>query len=56
MSQEKWTAVDEYVGRLLASHDEALDVALRVSDEAGLPEIQVSPPQGKLLQLLAQTL
>jgi predicted O-methyltransferase YrrM len=56
MSQGKWTAVDEYVGGLLAPHDEALDAALRVSDEAGLPEIQVSPPQGKLLQLLAQTL
>ena len=56
MSQGKWTAVDEYVGGLLAQHDEALDVALRVSVEAGLPEIQVSPPQGKLLQLLAQTL
>lgn len=56
MRQEKWTAVDEYVGELLAPHDEALDAALRASDEAGLPEIQVSPPQGKLLQLLAQTL
>ena len=56
MSQEKWTAVDEYVSGLLAPHDDALDAALRVSDEAGLPAIQVSPPQGKLLQLLAQTL
>jgi predicted O-methyltransferase YrrM len=56
MSQEKWTAVDEYVSGLLAPHDDALDAALRASDEAGLPAIQVSPPQGKLLQLLAQTL
>jgi predicted O-methyltransferase YrrM len=39
---------------LLAPHDDALDAALRASDEAGLPAIQVSPPQGKLLQLLAR--
>jgi predicted O-methyltransferase YrrM len=56
MGQEQWTAVDEYVGGLLAPHDDALDAALRASEEAGLPTIQVSPPQGKLLQLLAQTL
>jgi Predicted O-methyltransferase len=56
MSQEKWTAVDEYVSGLLAPHDDALDAALRGSDEAGLPVIQVSPPQGKLLQLLVQAL
>lgn len=56
MAQEQWTAVDEYVAGLLAPHDDALDAALRASDEAGLPAIQVSPPQGKLLHLLAQTL
>jgi predicted O-methyltransferase YrrM len=56
MAQEQWTAVDEYVGGLLAPHDDALGAALEASDEAGLPAIQVSPPQGKLLQLLAQTL
>ena len=54
MSQEKWTAVDEYIGGLLAPHDEALDVALGDSAAAGLPAIQVSPPQGKLLHLLAR--
>ncbi len=56
MSQETWSAVDEYVSGLLAPHDEALAAALRASEEAGLPEIQVSPPQGKLLQLLAQAI
>jgi predicted O-methyltransferase YrrM len=56
MSQEVWTAVDEYVAGLLAPHDEALDAALRASEEAGLPGIQVSPPQGKLLHLLAKML
>jgi predicted O-methyltransferase YrrM len=56
VAQETWTAVDEYVSSLLAPHDEALDAALRASEEAGLPPIQVSPPQGKLLQLLAGTI
>lgn len=55
MGQDRWTAVDEYVGGLLAAHDDALDSALAASDEAGLPEIQVSPPQGRLLELLART-
>jgi predicted O-methyltransferase YrrM len=56
MSREQWTAVDEYTGGLLAPHDEALDAALRDSDAAGLPAIQVPSPQGKLLYLLARTI
>jgi len=55
MSQERWTAVDEYVSGLLAPHDDALDAALAASDAAGLPAIQVSAAQGRLLQLLAQS-
>jgi predicted O-methyltransferase YrrM len=53
VSERTWTDVDEYVSGLLAPHDEALEVALRESEAAGLPAIQVSPPQGKLLYLLA---
>jgi hypothetical protein len=49
MAAETWAAVDGYVSGLLAPHDEALEMALRASEEAGLPAIQVSPPQGKLL-------
>ena len=56
MDEERWRAVDEYVAGLLAPPDEVLDAALRASQEAGLPAIQVSPPQGKLLQVLALTL
>ncbi len=56
MAERTWSAVDEYVAGLLAPHDEALEMAVRGSEEAGLPAIQVSPPQGKLLQLLARTL
>ena len=36
--------------------DEALDEALRATAEAGMPAISVSPMQGKLLMLLAQSL
>lgn len=56
MAAETWTAVDEYVGGLLAPHDDALEAALRASGEAGLPGIQVSPPLGKLLNLLARSI
>ena len=51
--QEQWTAVDAYFSGLLAPHDEALEAALRDCEAAGLPAIQVSTPQGKLLHLLA---
>lgn len=53
MEQERWSAVDRYVGELVAPHDAALEAAVEASKEAGLPQIQVSPPQGKLLYLLA---
>ena len=54
MSQEQWTAVDRYFAGLLLPPDRALDAALRASSDAGLPQINVSPVQGKLLMLLAQ--
>ena len=56
MADEAWPAVDEYVAGLLAPHDEALDAAVRASEEAGLPSIQVSPPQGQLLHLFAKSI
>ncbi|GAA3161718.1 MULTISPECIES: O-methyltransferase [Streptomyces] len=55
MSQHQWNAVESYLAPLLAPHDDALDAALRASDAAGLPQIAVSPTEGKLLHLLAQT-
>jgi predicted O-methyltransferase YrrM len=53
--QEQWSAVDEYAGGLLAPHDAALEAAVETSEAAGLPPIQVSPLQGKLLGLLARS-
>ncbi|HYO93010.1 MAG TPA: class I SAM-dependent methyltransferase, partial [Polyangiaceae bacterium] len=54
MSQDLWTAVDQYFVNLLVHSDPALDAALQASDEAGLPAISVAPNQGKLLWLLAK--
>jgi len=54
MTQDVWTAVDKYVTDLLVPSDPALEAALQASDAAGLPSIQVSPVQGKLLHLLAR--
>jgi predicted O-methyltransferase YrrM len=56
VGQETWTEVDEYVSGLLAPHDGALDEAVAEGERAGLPSIQVSPPQGKLLHLLASAI
>ncbi|MDQ0777549.1 putative O-methyltransferase YrrM [Streptomyces aurantiacus] len=48
-----WHDVDDYFTGLLAPPDAALTDALRDSDAAGLPQINVSPNTGKLLHLLA---
>jgi predicted O-methyltransferase YrrM len=55
MNQEKWTEVDQYINHLFVPADPVLDAALAASRAAGLPEINVAPNQGKLLQLLAQS-
>jgi predicted O-methyltransferase YrrM len=51
---ERWTKVDEYLGGLLLSPDTILDAAVQAGLDAGLPQIQVSPLQGKFLNLLAR--
>jgi predicted O-methyltransferase YrrM len=56
MSREQWTAVDSYISDRLVGPDPALDAALEACAAAGLPAIAVSPPQGKLLHLLARVL
>jgi predicted O-methyltransferase YrrM len=49
-----WIAVDHLIEDSLIPPDEALAAALRASAAAGLPDIQVTPAQGKLLHLLAR--
>jgi predicted O-methyltransferase YrrM len=53
VSEETWSAVDAFFESRLVPSDPALDAALRSSAAAGLPSIQVSASQGKLLQILA---
>ncbi len=54
--QKKWTEVDSYIASLFVPPDPALDGALEASDAAGLPSINVSANQGKLLMLFAKML
>ncbi len=49
-----WAAVDEYWTGALHAPDPALDAAQADAAGSGLPPIAVSPPQGKLLHLLAR--
>ncbi|WP_018146640.1 O-methyltransferase [Henriciella marina] len=47
-------AVDTYINSLFAADDAVLNRAVERAHRAGLPEIQVSPGQGKLIYLLAK--
>jgi caffeoyl-CoA O-methyltransferase len=46
--------IDDYIEERFAPQDQALEAALREARRAGLPQIQVSPNEAKLLQLLAE--
>jgi predicted O-methyltransferase YrrM len=50
-----WTTVDKYINSRLVPSDPVLDAALQASADAGLPQIAVTPSQGKLLHLLARS-
>jgi predicted O-methyltransferase YrrM len=54
IDQETFTAVDRFVESTLAPDDEALHGALEAAVVAGLPSIQVSAAQGRLLTILAR--
>lgn len=51
---ERLVAVDRYIEQLCVPPNEAFEQALRDATAAGLPEIHVSPNEGKLLYLLAK--
>jgi predicted O-methyltransferase YrrM len=53
---EAWSAVDAYLADRLLGDDPALDAALAANAAGGLPAIDVSPVQGKLLHLLARAM
>jgi predicted O-methyltransferase YrrM len=54
MTQELWSAVDQYIDDELALTDPALSAAIAANAEGGLPAIDVTPAQGKLLYMLAR--
>ncbi len=54
MDQKTFSAVDRFIGETIVAEDEGLRGVLAAAEAAGLPSIQVSPPQGKLLQLLVR--
>ena len=53
MTQDLWTAVENYFVRALAPPDPALDSALKATEAGGLPAISVAPNEGKQLHLIA---
>ena len=52
--KEQWAAADQYLSDLLLPVDPILNSVLEASAAAGLPSINVSPTQGKLLNLMAR--
>ncbi len=56
MTEPTPQSVDAFLAGLLAPDDEALVAARRHSDDAGLPSIAVSAPQGKFLGVLARAM
>jgi predicted O-methyltransferase YrrM len=53
-AEERWAAVDEYLSDRLAPGEPALTEALAANAAAGLVAADVSPAQGRLLELLAR--
>ncbi|SFL22394.1 Predicted O-methyltransferase YrrM [Paenibacillus sp. 1_12] len=49
-----WNKVDQYVTERLLPHDAVLEKVLSANQQAGLPAYDVTPNQGKLLNLFAQ--
>ncbi|HEY7929982.1 MAG TPA: O-methyltransferase [Steroidobacteraceae bacterium] len=56
MGIETWTKMDHWFDDRLVGADPTLEAALEAARAAGIPEIQVSPTQGKFLMVLAAAL
>jgi predicted O-methyltransferase YrrM len=54
MTQEQWTQVDRFISGQLIPPDPVLDAVLQANADGGLPGIDVTPNQGKLLEILAR--
>ena len=54
MDDKRWSAVDAFFGETIVGRDSVLEAALAANAAAGLPSIDVSAAQGKMLYLLAR--
>jgi predicted O-methyltransferase YrrM len=54
MDSTLWDEMDAFIAETLLPADPALDAAIEANRAAGLPAIDVSPAQGKLLHLFAR--
>jgi predicted O-methyltransferase YrrM len=54
--QEPWFAVDDYINDLFVPADPLVEAGMKAAEDAGIPAIQVSPAQGKMLSILAQAI
>lgn len=52
--QAVWSEVDRYFGDLLVAPDPALEAAIAANRKADLPAIDVTPLQGKFLEMLVR--
>src|SRR5215813_4850621 len=53
INNEIFEAVDHYIDGLLVTEDNALLATKQSLEDAGMPQISVSPNQGKFLHILA---
>jgi predicted O-methyltransferase YrrM len=54
MSDQLWTAVDDYINSITIAPDPALEATAKSAVDAQLPPVSVTPAQGKLLHLLVR--
>lgn len=54
VEEQSFAAVEEYLARVLVPEDDVLTGAVAAGVAAGLPKIEVTPLEGKLLYLLAR--
>jgi predicted O-methyltransferase YrrM len=55
MGEQRWAEVDAYLTGLFGGTDPVLAAAQAAGGAAGMPDIAVSPEQGRLLQVLARS-
>jgi len=55
MNQQLFEKVDQYISNLVAPEDTVLQETIQSLDEASMPQISVTPTQGKFLQVMLLT-